>query len=63
MNRLVYRMTYQTQCGKTNIAIETGETFEEAWNKAKMHIENKHTPMQLLKKECRWHGDYHWQTI
>ena len=34
MNRLVYRMTYQTQCGKTNIASETGETFEEAWNKA-----------------------------
>ena len=61
MNRHVYRLTYQPQCGKTNVVVETGDCIDEAWGKAKQHIENKHTPMKLVKVECRWHGNYNWE--
>lgn len=56
----VYRLTYVTRCGKTNQVIETGDDREGAVMKARLHVEDKHTPMKLLKIECRRHGTYFW---
>lgn len=48
-----YRMTYKTQCGITNVVVENGNTYAEAYRKAKVHVENKHSPMFLQKAEVK----------
>lgn len=50
-----FRMTYKTQCNKTNVVVETGDYYEEALSKAKKHIECKHTPMTLILAEVKNH--------
>ena len=61
--RKIFRFTYKTKCGKFNTVIETGETLEEAKIVANRHVENKHSPMELKKVECRNHGDYNWSVV
>ena len=56
----IYRFTYATQCGKTNVVIETGSTMENARMAARLNIECKHTPMVLKKVEVRRHGECNW---
>ena len=51
-----FRFTYKTKCGKTDTAVETGDTLDEARQKAKLHIENKHSEMTLLKSEYECGG-------
>ena len=51
-----YRFTYKTKCGKIDAVVETGDTLDEARNKAKLHIENKHSAMELLKSEYECGG-------
>lgn len=48
-----YRITCRTQCGKTDVIVENGNCYAEAWQKAKQHVFQKHSPMQVLKAEVK----------
>ena len=55
-----YRMTFMTMCGKTDVVVEDGTCYAEAFQKAQIHIINKHTKMKLINAEYK-EGDrwYH----
>lgn len=62
-DRRVFRITYKTACGRTDVAIETGATLEDALMKAKLNVEAKHFSMEVVKVECREHGRYSWTKV
>ena len=54
-----FRMTYKTQCGKTDVVVEDGDYYEEALSKARKHIELKHSPMTLVLAEVKDHNAWY----
>lgn len=62
-DRRVFRITYKTACGRTDVVIETGATAEDALAKAKLHVEAKHSEMEVVKIERRAHGRYSWSGV
>lgn len=55
----IYRITYLTRCGKRNIVVESGNCYAEAYHKAQMHVERKHTKMKLIAAEYKDHNRWY----
>ena len=49
----VYRFTTKTKCGKTDVIVQNADTLAEAKEKFHRRNELTHTPMTLVKVECK----------
>ncbi len=56
-----FRFTTKTQCGKTDVIVQNGDTIEDAKAKYMFHNAMKHSPMQLIKTEVK--TPYGWNLI